>query len=384
MVQLRILTALALLAAPTAAAADGMLDPYVDARWRLEMVDQAGLTRTASASTLRVRAGVHVGRFHGFGATLEGEAITRLGPANFNDTVNGRTAFPVVADPSDVLLNQAYVNWQDKAIGSAAVGRQAVNLDNQRWVGSINWRQNDQTVDIAQAEVTAIKGISFSYGHAWRVNRVFGPQSPQGIWRDTNINLLHAAANLKPIGRLVAYGYLLDIPDSPAASSKSFGVRLTGGQPVGKATVLYAFEFALDYALVESGIKAGAITAKLGYERLEGNGSTGLQTPLATLHLFNGWADKFLVTPVDGLQDFYADFAVAPTARGAPKGLAMRAIYHDFRSTFGHVAYGQEYDFQVGLPVPSRVSLLAKAALYKAKSYGTDTAKFWLQAEARF
>ena len=224
-----------------------------------------------------------------------------------------------------------------------------------------------------------------------------GPQSPEGIWRDTNINLLHAAANLKPIGRLVAYGYLLDIPDSPAASSKSFGVRLTGGQPVGKATVLYAFEFArqseygpnpkrfsLDYALVESGIKAGAITAKLGYERLEGNGSTGLQTPLATSHLFNGWADKFLVTPADGLQDLYADIAVAPTARGAPKGLVMRAIYHDFRSTFGHVAYGQEYDFQIGLPVTSRVSLLAKAALYKAKFYGTDTAKFWLQAEARF
>ncbi len=361
------------------------------------MVDQAGFARTASASTLRIRAGLHAGVWHGFGATLEGEAIARLSAENYNDTVNGRIQFPVVADPSDILLNQAFVNWQDKAIGSASVGRQAVNLDNQRWVGSINWRQNDQTLDIAQAEVTAIKGVSFSYGYAWQVNRVFGPGSPQGRWRDTNINLLHANANLDPIGKLVAYAYLLDIPDSPASSSQSFGLRLTGGQPLGRASLLYAFEFArqseygpnpkrfsLDYALVESGVKAGVITAKIGYERLEGNGRTGLQTPLATLHLFNGWADKFLVTPVDGLQDLYVDIAIAPKARGGPKGLVLRAIYHDFRSTLGDVSYGQEYDFQIGLPVTSRVSLLAKAALYKANSYATDTTKLWLQAEARF
>ena len=30
-----------------------------------------------------------------------------------------------------------------------------------------------------------------------------------------------------------------------------------------------------------------------------------LQTPLATLHAFNGWADMFLTTPANGLQDLY-------------------------------------------------------------------------------
>ena len=42
---------------------------------------------------------------------------------------------------------------------------------------------------------------------------------------------------------------------------------------------------------------------KLGFERLEGNGTVALQTPLATLHAFNGWADKFLSTPANGLRD---------------------------------------------------------------------------------
>ena len=51
---------------------------------------------------------------------------------------------------------------------------------------------------------------------------------------------------------------------------------------------------------VELAPALGALEFKLGYEELGSNaGLYGLQTPLATLHAFNGWADKFLVTPVD-------------------------------------------------------------------------------------
>jgi hypothetical protein len=33
----------------------------------------------------------------------------------------------------------------------------------------------------------------------------------------------------------------------------------------------------------------------------------GFTTPLATLHKFQGWADKFLTTPVNGLADLYVN-----------------------------------------------------------------------------
>jgi hypothetical protein len=397
MVKFRSLFAATLLAAPLPAAAESLFDPYVDARWRLELVEQDRLPRDAAASTLRVLAGVKAGPWHGFSAQVEGEAITRIGAENFNDTINGRTQFPVVADPSDHQLNQALIGWRDKALGSASVGRQAVNLDNQRWVGSVAWRQNDQTIDIARAELTALKGVTLGYGYGWRVNRIFGPRSPQGVWRDSDIHLLRATADLKPIGNLVAYAYLLDLRDAPTMSSNSFGARLVGSQKLGSTALLYTLEYArqtgagtnprhftVDYLLVEPGLKIGAVTGKVGYERLSGNGQAALQTPLATLHAFNGWADKFLVTPTDGLRDLYVDVAVAPMAKGLPEGLVLRAILHDFRSTIGNRAYGREFDAQIAVPVSKRVSLLAKAALYEARGFGVDTMRLWLQAEARF
>ncbi len=375
----------------------GTLDPYASLRWRLELVDQQGLPRDATASTLRVRAGVKAGPWNGFTAQVEGEAITRIGPERFNDTVNGLTRFPVVPDPSDHLLNQAIIGWSDKEVGTVSVGRQAVNLDNQRWIGSVGWRQNDQTLDAARGEVTALKGVSLGYGFAWRVNRPFGPRSPQGIWRDTEIHLLRASAEVAPIGTIVSYGWLLDIPDAPAASSTTIGARLTGRQKFGDVSFIYAAElarqsdrgpnpqdFALSYLLLEPGIATGAVTAKLGYERLDGNRQTAVQTPLATLHAFNGWADKFLTTPPDGLRDLYLDVTVAPKTAGVPKGLALKAVLHDFRSTRDDRPYGREFDAQIGVPVGKHVSLLAKAALYKARGFATDTIKLWLQAEATF
>ena len=169
------------------------ITPYADVRYRLELVDQDGLAEGATASTLRLRAGLRSAEWNGFSGVIEGEAILRLGKPRYNDTVNGLTVYPVVADPSDVLLNQAYIRWKPDAVVEVTAGRQAVNLDNQRWIGSVGWRQNDQTLDAARVTLKPVKGMTVDYHYAWRVNRVFGPDSPQGIWRGTAINGVRAA-----------------------------------------------------------------------------------------------------------------------------------------------------------------------------------------------
>lgn len=223
----------ALLGSTAAQAETQPVTPYADIRYRLELVDQDGLAEQAAASTLRIRAGLQTGEWHGFSAGVEGEAIVVLGAASYNDTVNGKTAYPIVADPSDVLLNQAYLRWRPVAQLEAAVGRQAVNFDNQRWIGSVGWRQNDQTLDAVRVTAKPIKGANIDYLYAWRVNRVFGPDSPQGIWRDTNIHGVRAAHSIKNVGTISAYGYWLDLPSSPANSSRTLGVRIAGELPVG-------------------------------------------------------------------------------------------------------------------------------------------------------
>lgn len=387
------LAAPALAEAPPAAP----VTPYADVRYRLELVDQAGLPEDAAASTLRVRAGIKTREWQHFSAVIEGETILAIGAAHYNDTVNGKAAYPVVADPTDTLLNQAYLRWRPSAAVDATVGRQAVNVENQRWIGSVGWRQDDQTLDAARVTVRPRPDLSLDYFHVWRVNRVFGPDSPQGIWRDTAINGARAAYTIKGFGTLSGYGYWLVLPAFPAGSSRTLGVRMAGERPVGKGVlILYAAEFArqhtlsnnprtfaLDYLLLEPGLKAGPVTLRLGYERLEGDGAAALQTPLATLHAFNGWADKFLTTPGNGLEDLYVDagYKVGGKALG---GLTLRGMWHRFRSTRAGLDYGSEWNALASYPLNPKITVLAKFARYNARSFATDTTKAWFSVEAKF
>ncbi|MFO1254885.1 MAG: alginate export family protein [Sphingomonadaceae bacterium] len=399
--KLLLATALVALIPTTAAHAESKpqpLTPYADIRYRLEIVDQAGLPNDATASTLRVRAGIKTAEWHGLSALVEGEAIAVIGETSYNDTVNGKVAYPIVADPSDVLLNQAWVRWRPDARFEVTAGRQAVNYDNQRWIGSVGWRQNDQTLDAARIAAKPFAGATLDYMHAWRVNRVFGPDSPQGIWRDNQIDALRLGYTIKNVGTLSAYGYWLDIPSSPANSSRTLGVRIAGEHKLsGNSSLLYSAEYArqqdfganpnsfkLDYVLLEPGFKYGPLTLKGGYEQLEGNGTVGLQTPLATLHAFNGWADKFLTTPANGLRDLYVDATWKVASKGSLAGLTLRGAWHDFNSTRLGIDYGSEWDAMVSYPVTKQIGVAAKVARYDASAFATDTTKFWFQVEAKF
>ncbi|MEO1169520.1 MAG: alginate export family protein [Pseudomonadota bacterium] len=380
------------------AQAEPIVDPYVDFRYRLELVDQDGFADDATASTLRIRAGARTREWQGLSAFIEAEAIAHVGPDDFNDTVNGQLAFPVVADPEDLLLNQAYVRWHRPDRVDARVGRQVINLDNQRWVGSVGWRQNDQTFDAALGTVRPSISTSLTYGYAWRVNRIFGPDSPMGIWRNNDIHMMRGSVDVPDVGTISAYGYLLDIPDAPMNSSQSWGVRLAGRRPVGgDVTLTYAAEYArqsdyaghprdfsLSYLLLEPGVTVGPVALRFGYERLGSNGVDALQTPLATLHAFNGWSDKFLRTPPNGLRDLYADATVRPFSSGFFENAAFRIAYHDFRSTRGDIHYGREWDAQFSVPLRSGWSVAFKYADYDADRFATDTRKFWLTTQIRF
>jgi len=368
------------------------VNPYVDIRYRYEHVDQDNPLRNANAHTARAKFGINPGEFHGFSFKVEGEAIVDLGNAKFNDTTNGRTEFSVVADPEDVVFNQGYLQWKGGPGITAKAGRQALNLDNQRWIGSVGWRQNDQTLDAAYVTAKPFEGFSASYGYAWRVNRIFGPDNPNGIWRDNDIHLLRASYDIENFGTLSTFGYLLDIPNAPGASNKTFGVRFAGAQKLNDDFKLsYAVEYArqsehgdnpldfgLDYFSVQPGISYGPFTVKLGYEYLDGNGQIGLQTPLATLHAFNGWADQFLVTPATGLEDISVDAVFKPSNVDWLKGTTFRFVYHDFSAASGGGDYGSEYDALISKKFGKHFTVSAKYANYQSDGFKVDTEKFWL------
>jgi hypothetical protein len=120
-----------------------------------------------------------------------------------------------------------------------------------------------------------------------------------------------------------------------------------------------------------------------GYEELGSDGGVAaFQTPLATLHAFNGWADLFLTTPATGLRDYYAGVGKTFAVPFLP-GLKADLTYHEFDSEFGGLDYGSEWDASLGFKL-GPVALLAKYARYEASGFAVDTEKFWLQGEVTF
>ncbi|MDP7297392.1 MAG: hypothetical protein QGF92_08060, partial [Gammaproteobacteria bacterium] len=179
-------------------------------------------------------------------------------------------------------------------------------------------------------------------------------------------------------------------------SNSTYGIRFSGAPKVSdEVTVIYAAEYATqddykdnptdysaDYLLAELGLKWSTFTLKAGYEVLEVDESAGVafQTPLAILHKFNGWADKFLGTPGSGLEDTYIALSTKLS-----KG-SMALILHDFSSDVGGIDFGQEYDFVVKWPISKTYSVLGKLAIYDADSASStiDTTKAWLMLTAAF
>ncbi|MBP6626116.1 MAG: hypothetical protein KA187_01735, partial [Arenimonas sp.] len=111
------------------------------------------------------------------------------------------------------------------------------------------------------------------------------------------------------------------------------------------------------------------------------DGRSAFQTPLATLHAFNGWADKFLVTPVNGLEDRYA-LATGKFGSGRLQDkLAWTVAWHDYRADRGGAAYGSEWNASLGFPLPGGLVGLVKLADYRSDGFARDTLKAWFQVE---
>ncbi|MNY14469.1 hypothetical protein D3C86_1476460 [compost metagenome] len=109
----------------------------------------------------------------------------------------------------------------------------------------------------------------------------------------------------------------------------------------------------------------------------EGPGNRAFQTPLATKHAFQGWADIFLTTPADGIKDSYLS-ASTPLLGGTVTGM-----YHDYRAELGSSHYGDEINISYARPIPllKGLTALAKYARYDADDANVDTDTLWLQAQ---
>nr|WP_306109738.1 hypothetical protein [Pseudomonas sp. 8BK] len=370
--------------------------PILDARYRYEHVDQDNALKHANAQTLRTRVGVQSGKWYGLSALIEADNVSRIGDASYNETRNGQSEYSVVADPDGSEINQALLRY-DHQYGSAVLGRQRINLDNQRFVGGVAWRQNEQTYDGALAQLKPLDGLTLTYAYIDNINSIFGPgngrydsaANPANI--EGHSHLLNAQYILMPELTATAYQYRLGLDNLTAGSqsSKTTGLRLNGAVKGLSYVLEYAqqseyadnpLDLDSDYYLAELGYSLKGVALKAGYEVLggdEGPGNRAFQTPLATKHAFQGWSDIFLMTPAGGVKDAYAG-VTAPLLGGS-----LQAWYHDFRAEQGSSQYGEEINLSYAHPIPGVKGLvgLVKYASYDADDFAVDTDKAWLQVQ---
>ena len=103
---------------------------------------------------------------------------------------------------------------------------------------------------------------------------------------------------------------------------------------------------------------------------LEGDSTGAFITPLSTAHAFQAWADRFLTTPRDGIEDFY----VTAIAGGVFSGKFI-VSWHEQESDNMDYDYGDEFEILYARKIKKYFTLGAKAAIYDADRNTTALAR---------
>jgi len=378
----------------------GETKPIFDMRLRAENVDQDGIANDAHATTLRLRAGFETGKAWNTALLVEGEGIVPI-QKNYrpDPMIPTMTTYPVVADAESYEVNRFQLTNTSLPGTTLTLGRQRVALDDQRFVGPVGWRQNEQTFDALRMVNRSIPNLVIDATYFNKVNRLFGEDSPQGDYEGDS-GLLNVSYQTK-VGKITAFNYLLDfenvagVPAAVRDSTNTYGLRFAGEKPAGKVklgyTVSYGqqsdfadnpLSFDLDYKFAELIATYKQFNLGYGVELMEGNGVKGFTTPLATLHKFNGWADKFLATPANGLEDKYLTGGFTLKGVGVLDTLSVSAQYHDYKAERLDLDYGNELNVSLAAKY-KRVNVMLKFADFEqgVLASARNTQKVWGQVE---
>ncbi|MBW2942309.1 alginate export family protein [Zhongshania aquimaris] len=380
-------------------------EAHLNLRMRYESVteDTSAGDNTGSAVTLRSRLNFKTDGYQGFYGFVEMDDVSNF-TGSANDSVNGKTAEPLIADPVGTEVNQVflgYKNWDTEF----KYGRQRLTLDNHRFVGHVAWRQNEQTYDGFTIANSSVDKLKLNYAHISNVNRIFGESSPVGDTKmDThlfNANYTFAA------GSLTGYAYLLESDDNFAGFKRmdtdTYGVRWQGKTGIVAYNLEYASQdsagdnpadYSADYMLAEANISVAPLVIGVGYETLSADDEGFFITPLATLFKFQGWTDNFLNKGLgnisEGINDAYL------TVSGVAYGMSWQIAYHDFSSDQDNASGDSDLGSEFGGFIAKSWGAYSAELRYANYSAGdstpfngggltlVDTQKLWLTFNLNF
>ena len=375
------------------------LKPIVDARLRYEEVNQDGTEKPAEALTMRLRTGVLVSTGP-LSALMEAQGNLAI-VDHYDDTIHGSSRYAPVGDPENIALYRAQLQYSLLHF-TVTGGRQRIALDDERFVGPSNWRQNGRTFDAVRMEWAVTPTIRADITYSWSVRTPSGIEGsgskPPSIGGN---NVFAHVAYKTPIGTLTGFAYLVDQDEAAVQgyrlSSQTYGARMVGSQalsPIAKVdwALSYARQadyhrnptnYAASYYFADVGFQASGLRLDGGYEVLgadHGTALTSFQTPLASTFKYQGWANKFTTTPPNGVRDLYGSTGWTWKKIGPLTGVLMQAVYHRFVSDRLSIPYGNEVDLLTSARW-QRYTASIRYAEYQADQFATDTRKFWLELD---
>ncbi len=331
---------------------------------------------------------------------------------------DGTKPYAAVNDPQAAMISNAEINYKTGDTTLHA-GRSPINLDNQRFIGTVGWRQLERSYDAVYAANSSVKNLSLL--GAW----VYGYAGVGGTTTtDANSILLHAAYKVNDALNITAYDYMLATSQFGGAGFDIYGAALTGKTALSGVKLNYRAEYAVqkdasmkihntpatadqfkadaDYYNLDLGANISGVLVGLNYEFLSGStgsdGKSNFIPLLGTNHKFNGWADVFFVGntgPEGGLID--ANARLGYTAKGFGK---LLAVYHNFTAdktmattTGTSDDLGSEIDAVYVNKIPG-VNGLTGMLKYSDYSKGADmtgfdnvthdSTKFWAMLDYKF
>ena len=226
-----------------------------------------------------------------------------------------------------------------------------------------------------------------------RVNRIFGSgdiHNPAQTDFEGNSHLTNIRFTGLPNTTITGYGYWMDLSNDAgdANSNQTFGFSVLNKVSISDTLTMPlrgefayqedAFDSPLDYGAtyyhLSTGLEGERCSLTVGYESLGDDNGASFRTPLATGHAFNGYADKFLTTPPDGLSDVYISASTK-----LPGDIVFKPSFHWFGPADGGLDYGQEVDVVLVKKLSDNLTALVKYAHYFADEFAEDTDQITMQ-----
>ena len=370
-----------------------------DLRLRFQNLEREDFTQDGQALTLRFLGTFEVDIFEKTSFLAEIEGVTAL-IDNYNDGTGNNPQLPFIPDPEGLELNRLQIISEAIPKTRLTAGRQRLALDDWRFIGAFPFRQNSQTVEAIRLETTAFGPGILDVGYVNKVRRPLGGDNIGGVFTGDSFYANYNLATL--IGRVSAFHYAADLetalpgPLRHINSSQTTGVRVLGRRDWDKLSLVWEGsyarqsdyadnpnDYAADYGLAELTLRPGNFAFKFRGEILGSDNGQALQTPLASLHKFQGFSDQFLRTPDDGVRDYSVLAQYDFGAVGPFSNVTSFARHHWFEADTDGRDYGRELNVSLKAKF-NKTGFALEYASYKAETFSSDTDAVFLTTEISF